>query len=80
MKFLYSDTQDYVDPEYDFLNDRTAPGRKRYWDDCYAHEIPENLRFYFDMEKFARDLEIGGDFNEFRFEGTTYTCTNAACI
>lgn len=50
------------------------------FDDCYAHEIPENLRFYFDMEKFARDLEIGGDFNEFRFEGTTYTCTNAACI
>lgn len=39
MKFLYSDTQDYVDPEYDFLNDRNAPGRKRYWDDCYAHEL-----------------------------------------
>jgi hypothetical protein len=39
MKFLYSDTQDYVDPEYDFLNDRNAPGRKRYWDDCYAHEM-----------------------------------------
>ncbi|RTL31979.1 MAG: hypothetical protein EKK47_06170 [Burkholderiales bacterium] len=39
MKFLYSDTQDYVDPEYDFLNDRAAPGRKRYWDDCYAHEM-----------------------------------------
>ncbi|MFT3857684.1 MAG: tRNA-guanine transglycosylase DpdA [Aquabacterium sp.] len=41
MKFLYSDTQDYVDPEYDFLNDRNAPGRKRYWDDCYAHEMME---------------------------------------
>ena len=39
MKFLYSDTQDYVDPEYDFLNDRNAPGRKRYWDDMYAHEL-----------------------------------------
>lgn len=39
MKFLYSDTQDYVDPEYDFINDRNAPGRKRYWDDAYAHEI-----------------------------------------
>ena len=25
MKFLYSDTQDYVDPDYDFLNDRTGP-------------------------------------------------------
>jgi hypothetical protein len=39
MKFLYSDTQDYVDPHYDFINDRHAPGRKRYWDDAYAHEI-----------------------------------------
>ena len=39
MKFLYSDTQDYVDPDYDFLNDRNAPTRRRYWDDRYAHEI-----------------------------------------
>lgn len=39
MKFLYSDTQDYVDPGYDFLNDRSAPGRERYWNDVYAHEI-----------------------------------------
>lgn len=39
MKFLYSDTQDYVDPGYDFLNDRNAPGRERYWGDVYAHEL-----------------------------------------
>lgn len=39
MKFLYSDTQDYVDPGYDFLNDRPSPGRKKYWDDRYAHEL-----------------------------------------
>lgn len=39
MKFLYSDTQDYVDPAYDFINDRNAPGRERYWNDAYAHEL-----------------------------------------
>jgi hypothetical protein len=39
MKFLYSDTQDYVDPHYDFINDRNAVGRKKYWDDMYAHEL-----------------------------------------
>lgn len=39
MKFLYSDTQDYVDPEYDFLQDRSRPGRERYWDDAYPHEL-----------------------------------------
>ncbi len=37
MKFLYSDTQDYVDPNYDFIADRSAPSRERYWDDVYAH-------------------------------------------
>lgn len=50
------------------------------FDDCYAHSIPDNLRFYFDMEKFARDLEIGGDFNEFEYDSKTYTCTNASWI
>lgn len=39
MKFLYSDTQDYVDPDYDFLNDRNSAGRERYWSDVYAHEL-----------------------------------------
>ena len=39
MKFLYSDTQDYVDPAYDFFNDRTGPNRERYWTDAYAHEL-----------------------------------------
>lgn len=39
MKFLYADTQDYVDPDYDFIADRNAPGRRRYWDDVYAHEL-----------------------------------------
>lgn len=50
------------------------------FDECYAHTIPENLRFYFDMDKFAHDLEISGDFNEFSFGGKTFTCTNASGI
>jgi len=53
---------------------------EEFFDDCYADLIPENLRFYFDMEKFARDLEIGGDFNEFQYGNRTYTCTNAVTI
>ena len=39
MKFLYADTQDYVDPTYDFINDRYTPGREPYWGDQYAHEL-----------------------------------------
>lgn len=45
MKFLYSDTQDYVDPKYDFLTDTSAPGRERYWHDQYAHEIMDEAPY-----------------------------------
>lgn len=45
MKFLYSDTQDYVDPNYDFIDDRSAPKRERYWDDVYAHEIMDTAPY-----------------------------------
>ena len=39
MKFIYADSLDFVDPGYDFLADRNAPGRSPYWDDVYPHEI-----------------------------------------
>ena len=45
MKFLYSDTQDYVDPAYDFINDRNAPNRERYWSDVYAHELMDPVPY-----------------------------------
>jgi hypothetical protein len=45
MKFLYSDTQDFVDPNYDFLRDRSPPDRERYWSDLYAHEIMEKAPY-----------------------------------
>lgn len=38
MKFLYSDSLDYVDPEYDFLNDRTGAKRRAHEDDDFPHE------------------------------------------
>jgi hypothetical protein len=39
VKFIFADSLDVVDPGYDFLADRHAPGRKPYWDDAYPHEI-----------------------------------------
>lgn len=38
MKFLYSDALDFVDPDYDFVEDRTVPGRRAHKDDEYPHE------------------------------------------
>jgi hypothetical protein len=39
MKFIYADSLDLVDPNYDFMTDRNGPGRKPYWGDVYPHEI-----------------------------------------
>lgn len=36
-------------------------------------EMPENLRYYFDTEAFARDMILNGDITELTIEGTTYT-------
>ena len=35
-------------------------------------EIPENLRYYFDTEAFARDMVLGGDVTEVEIDGTHY--------
>lgn len=50
------------------------------FDECYLHDVPETVRAYIDYDAFARDCEMGGDMDEFTFNGTTYTCTNANCI
>lgn len=38
MKFIYADSIDQIDPEYDFLRDQHSPGRRPYWSDVYPHE------------------------------------------
>ena len=42
MKFIFSDGMDLVDPEFDFIEDRSSPTRRPYWDDNYPHEIFQN--------------------------------------
>lgn len=34
--------------------------------------LPENLRYYFDVEAFARDMVIGGDITEVEINNTDY--------
>jgi len=35
-------------------------------------QMPESLRFYFDVDAFARDLLMGGDITEIDIDGTAY--------
>lgn len=39
MKFIFADSLDLVDPNYDFLEDRTGAGRQAQRDDRYPHEM-----------------------------------------
>ena len=39
MKFIYADAMDFVDPEFDFKNERNTKGRIVQWDDEYPHEF-----------------------------------------
>src|ERR1700744_755956 len=39
MKFIYADSMDYVDPDFDFKNDRNAEKRVAHRDDEYPHEF-----------------------------------------
>jgi hypothetical protein len=39
MKFIFADSLDMIDPDYDFVNDRQSPDREMYWGDVYPHEF-----------------------------------------
>lgn len=55
-----------------------------FFDEVYLSEIPQNLRSYIDYDAFVHDfvhdLEISGDFTEFDYAGSTFTCTNANAL
>jgi hypothetical protein len=38
MKFFFPDSQDQIDPTFDFITEERSPYRIRQRDDCYAHE------------------------------------------
>ena len=48
------------------------------FDECWLPSTPDNIKYYIDYEKFARDCQLGGDMYEFECDGKTYTCTNSS--
>ncbi|HEY0969818.1 MAG TPA: tRNA-guanine transglycosylase DpdA [Gemmatimonadales bacterium] len=45
MKFFFPDSQDFVDPSFDFITERRASSRLRMRDDRYAHEVFDVVPF-----------------------------------
>jgi len=39
VNYIFADSLDFVDPNYNFTNDLHADERQPYWDDVYPHEI-----------------------------------------
>jgi hypothetical protein len=50
------------------------------FDEIYLPEVPEAVRNYIDYDAFANDCRLGGDLCEFRFDGATFTVTNASGV
>lgn len=45
MKFFFPDSQDHIDPKFDFISEARTAGRLRLRDDCYAHEVFKSPQF-----------------------------------
>jgi hypothetical protein len=45
VRFFFPDSQDFVDPSFDFVTERRTDGRRRMRDDRYAHEVFQQTPF-----------------------------------
>lgn len=58
-----------------------TPGTAKEWAEQYIDDsgmlenVPENVRWYFDYDAFARDLVLNGDLYEFTYDGDSYTAS-----
>ena len=62
---------------YAGCGDSLADWAEQFADDTdVLSEVPENLRYYFDFEKYARDMEYSGDVISTEVGGTVYVFWN----
>jgi antirestriction protein len=57
------DAKDALENRYHGEYDSELDYAEQLFDECYAHDIPENIRFYIDYEKFSRDLFVNDCFS-----------------
>ncbi len=65
------DPDDEGDAYYLSLSDQERG--EEYVDSIGFESLGDTAEAYFDMDSFARDLQLGGDVTEFEFAGETYT-------
>jgi Antirestriction protein (ArdA) len=57
---------------------RLREAAEEIFDECHLESIPEGVRYYIDYEKYARDLEQGGELTEIEFANAIYTVNAGA--
>lgn len=69
--YSIDDARLMLDEHYQGVYDSEVDFAKQLFDECYDHQLPDNLICYFDYEAFARDLFIN-DYRSVEFDGQTY--------
>ena len=59
MKFVFADSLDFIDPDYDFAADRSGAGRSVHRDDLYPHEFLDQAPY--DGSSFREALSVTPD-------------------
>ena len=62
MKFIFSDSLDMVDPDFDFIEDRHSKTRRPYWGDVFPHE-------FFDSPPYDGMLISKATVGDYRIKG-----------
>lgn len=57
---------------------RLREAAEEIFDECHLESIPDGVRCYIDYEKYARDLEQGGELTQFEFADSIYTVNAGA--
>lgn len=74
-EYLNANTADILDrlDEVSIFEGGAETYAAEYIEDCgLLDDMPENLRYYFDTETFARDLVLGGDITEVDIMGRSF--------
>lgn len=74
-EYLNTDMSEIMDrlDEVGLFEGRSNQYAEEYIEDCgLLDEMPENLRYYFDVDAFARDMLLSGDITEVGINNTTY--------
>lgn len=73
--YSIDDAQTMLEDHYQGCYDSEVDFAEQLFDECYAHQLPDNITCYLDYDTFARDLFIS-DYFSVEFGGQTHVFSN----